>query len=984
MFLAGCAVELSSDLSLDEFNRSPSGINVSAGDAVVSCDLTITTMELAVLDAGCVFKSASGHVASCLATSAVGDIWSCDATVLENAEHGTWTIDYVFARDTDGNKLRATGAELVADTTPPGDGVLRGEPGRVDLAVTSASADTTPPTITTFDGVSLTVYPGSPVTCRVLTDEDPVKNIGCTFVPDDGSESISCLSHGSDTCYAPVPSNVDVGVIYNEINHFARDASLNLSVGFASKSLTVIVEPTTGTIAVDMSALLGACTGASWGIDPGGLSGSADLAATDIAPGAYTITWLDTALACTNPAPELKAVVLEEATTFDLVSANYTTKSTFSSVNTEVCLGGCPGGAPPGGGAWEMVWDDEPIPASPQFVATGTGNVTGVAPAQGDFYVGRDYTLNWTPEAGHTTPSPNAITAAGDYQGNYIDLGGDTCAAYTADYTANDGWSTTVDEGDPAAAELTFDFYARPATANQDANFVVAECTAPACGGTNTIADFNDAAILIGFNSSGTIDVRDGDIYCDAPGETPCNNTVPYVPGEWYHFVVNASIAAQSYTVQVETCDDGLVTVMTDAQFRTSAQPVASLGYHAAWSSQTENLDINLATEGAWMPGVCSGVETCASEGYNCGSPLDECGDVVADAPCGTCGGSDVCFPEGTCCAPNTTVCTDPDPNYECGVWPDGCGSTVNCDTGGETCDERVPGESCAGGQCVAGAAPYVFVTPADVGVTIGPGVVAPVPTEVYSGPTTIEVNGTVIENVIFASCPWISANNVLFRNVIVNCNDGFFGVVINGANGVTIEYSTLRGGTDKSLWLHNVANVTFYRNDIWGGEDWVYMDASLDNMRFEDNYMHHMLGGAGTHADGFQWEGTTGTTFVLRGNYFSVNNSGLENRITDLLNIDYDSGFVTFENNFIAEPFGWYTLRYYNTPGGIVRNNIFGQGFKTALPAGDSPSHALYAFPNAGSTTFECNRYEDGTFVEPQYVNGDVTYIVSGCQSYP
>jgi hypothetical protein len=734
--------------------------------------------------------------------------------------------------------------------------------------------------------------------------------------------------------------------------------------------------------------------------------------------------------------PELKAVVLDTTTTFDLVSSNYTARSTFAGVNVDVGLEVPPappdyGLAPPGGGAWSI--ESDLVPG--QFAAAGTGDVTGVVPSQGDFYVGRAYTLTWTPVADHTTPADSAITTSGTYQGNYIDQGADACAGYTADYSASSGWGTTVDTANAAAEDLTFDFYAKPSGANPHALFAVSEST--------PLDSFENAAILIRFNDNnpGTIDVRNGPGYCSAPGETACATDVEYVVGEWYHFVVNASISQQSYTVDVETCDDGLVTVMTDAAFRTggAATPPETLQYHNAWSANADAIQINLATEGAWTPGVCT-PGTCGGVPATCGAPPDGCGGSLS---CGTCSEPNpVCDNAYNCCDPEPLATT-------CGAAV--CGSAIN------NCDETVDCGSCSGtdvctqGQCVAGGipgAPYVHVTPADVGVTVGVGVVAPVPTQSYAGPSTLSASnlatavtnghasgsGTVgdpwlIENVIINGTLYPETDNIVLRNVDIRTGAGDFysiyyrcGAPGESCSNIVVEYSTIsgceqpckvfRGAFDEiSGGLRKYQNLIWRNNDVQGGHDFWHFDGDLDGWIVENNYVHDSNAGGSRHVDGFQLGeypeyGVTQGAITVRGNWFTHNTTkddynldpadkGGLNAILFMTGSQANNNTnVIFENNFVGD-WGqdqialWAANRCSDADSCIFRYNVYDDIWQTQLPAAGAPSHIVWYDDGCSNgncnapSEVRCERYQDGTFVQDAYIR-DGTNITTGCPAYP
>jgi hypothetical protein len=104
--------------------------------------------------------------------------------------------------------------------------------------------------------------------------------------------------------------------------------------------------------------------------------------------------------------------------------------------------------------------------------------------------------------------------------------------------------------------------------------------------------------MLIRFSAANEIMARDGAGYgCDG-------NCPGYLADTWYHFSGTANVGTATYSVQYETCDDGLVALATNFAFRTSALPVASLGYHAAAVDTTGTVEVDQMT---W---VIPGTET--------------------------------------------------------------------------------------------------------------------------------------------------------------------------------------------------------------------------------------------------------------------------------------------------------------------------------------------------------------------------------------
>lgn len=244
LLVAGCALEFSADeLQLDEFDRTPAGVTVDSAPQTTTCQMTIIPQGVRTVQfAICSFVSPGGRKAGCLASSHIANVWSCDVTIPEDTEANTWTIEYVFAQDDAGGKFFITGAELVADTGAGGAGgygVLAGDPTRVDLAVTSPAEDVDPPVITGFSALPATVAPGGTVTCTILAnDASPWKDSGCTFLPNDSSASVSCISHGGLVCPIDISPTADGGVTYTEVNHFVRDTALNVTIGNLSRSFS--------------------------------------------------------------------------------------------------------------------------------------------------------------------------------------------------------------------------------------------------------------------------------------------------------------------------------------------------------------------------------------------------------------------------------------------------------------------------------------------------------------------------------------------------------------------------------------------------------------------------------------------------------------------------------------------------------------------------------------------------------------------------
>lgn len=257
---------------------------------------------------------------------------------------------------------------------------------------------------------------------------------------------------------------------------------------------------------------------------------------------------------------------------------------------------------------------------------------------------------------------------------------------------------------------------------------------------------------------------------------------------------------------------------------------------------------------------------------------------------------------------------------------------------------------------------PNDYVTPEDVGVTIGVGVIAPVPTT-HVGSQKITAAGTLLENVVVDGCVTVEADNVTIRNVIINCA-GYYPIKANESTvrtGLNIHHSRINGLIDAKLFLfNNATNVTVADNELLGGDDTVFADGALDGFVFTRNYRHDPLGDSSSHLDGFQlgeFDVTTGDLEISY-NYFDEIPNGIG--VTDLIFATNDAEVhIDVTGNYIAEH-GWYTLRAYNEATLSVVDNTIEAGVNwVALLNSPGPHH------------FACNYFTDGTPVTAADIAG-------------
>gem|GEM_PF-639845 len=148
------------------------------------------------------------------------------------------------------------------------------------------------------------------------------------------------------------------------------------------------------------------------------------------------------------------------------------------------------------------------------------------------------------------------------------DTSGDTCV------TSSSIWQnasfTSRDDVFMAEFDMT------PHSNNMDGAFAIS---------SGAVSAFSDCAVIVRFNASGQIDVRNGGVY-DADA------TVSYTAGTNYHFRVVADVVAHTYSVYVTPQGATEYTLATNYLFRSEQSAVTTLSNRAVWSLSGTSHDV--------------------------------------------------------------------------------------------------------------------------------------------------------------------------------------------------------------------------------------------------------------------------------------------------------------------------------------------------------------------------------------------------------
>ena len=313
-------------------------------------------------------------------------------------------------------------------------------------------------------------------------------------------------------------------------------------------------------------------------------------------------------------------------------------------------------------------------------------------------------------------------------------------------------------------------------------------------------------------------------------------------------------------------------------------------------------------------------------------------------------------------------------------------GSGGSAGMGGSAGTGGSAGAGGSGDPCDFENVPYGHVEASDVGVCIGVGVVAPAPTDAYTGPMTL-TSATTIENVVVDGCLRVEGDGVTLRNVVINC-DGLYPVRADGAANLTVEYSQVNCTSSSKVFLvDNFTNLTVRKNETTGCQDLFFVEGAVDGFTAEYNYFRDLNIDAAAHADGFQIGEFTRTTgqMTVRGNFFHPNSDGGK---TDIVFATNESAVdIVLEDNFF-EIWGLRTIRCGNESACTVRHNVYEQAFENIDYPGGVGKLLFMQVTSSEPAAFECNRLEDGSLVEEMAGNLDrvagATHVTTGCPPFP
>ena len=211
----------------------------------------------------------------------------------------------------------------------------------------------------------------------------------------------------------------------------------------------------------------------------------------------------------------------------------------------------------------------------------------------------------------------------------------------------------------------------------------------------------------------------------------------------------------------------------------------------------------------------------------------------------------------------------------------------------------------------------------------------------IYTGPSTITVDGTIIEGVKINHSLKIKANNVTIRDVFMDCGGSWYCINANfGLNlNLLIEDSTLT----------NVASAHILGSEIIARRNEMYISGG-DAMKFvnnnlvEGNWVHHPIGtNVGAHADGIQISGGINNVFNCNNFDIPVNVPGTNSNAC-LYASPWTTGVSIIDNLIIKNNWcngGNFAMSITNASNVEIKNNQFGNDCNYGLLGGSVISTA-------------------------------------------
>src|SRR6185437_1360481 len=585
--------------------------------------------------AGCTVPVASVTVSPASATVLTGQAIQLTATPKDangNPLTGrtvTWSSSNtsVAIADVNGNVTAlAPGSATITATS-------EGQSGTAAITVTNVpvnSVTVTPATASVQQGqtVQLSASPkdanGNPLSGRVVTWSSSNTSVatvtgnGLVTGGAAGSATITATSEGKTGTAAITVTLVPVASV--TVSPASPTVTAGQTVQLTATPKDANGNPLTGRTITWSSSNTSVATVSSSGLVSGVVAGSATITATSEGQsGTAAITVTNVSVASVTVSPATASVVAGQTVQLTATpkDANGTALTgrvvTWSSSNTAVASVNASGlvtGGAAGSATITATSEGKTGTAAITVTSVPVASVT-VTPASASVAAGQTVQLTATPKDANGNPltgrvvtwsSSNTSVATVNGSGLVSGVVAGT-ATITATSEGQSGTSAiTVTGAAPGCATSTTAFQ-NSAFASQNGSFTATFDATPNGAGLDAAtglsqgaaAAYTDLAVIIRFNTGGTIDARNGGAYAAA-------NTIPYTAGTSYHFRIVVDVPSHTYAAYVTPAGGAEQTIGTGFAFRTEQSTVTALANWALTAITGTHTVCNFSLSGVTPP----------------------------------------------------------------------------------------------------------------------------------------------------------------------------------------------------------------------------------------------------------------------------------------------------------------------------------------------------------------------------------------------
>src|SRR6185295_2940954 len=517
------------------------------------------------------------------------------------------------------------------------------------VPVASVTVSPASATVLTGQAIQLTATPkdanGNPLTGRVVTWSSSNTSVatvtgnGLVTGGAAGSATITATSEGKTGTAAITVTLVPVASV--TVSPASPTVTAGQTVQLTATPKDANGNPLTGRTITWSSSNTSVATVSSSGLVSGVVAGSATITATSEGQsGTAAITVTNVSVASVTVSPATASVVAGQTVQLTATpkDANGTALTgrvvTWSSSNTAVASVNASGlvtGGAAGSATITATSEGKTGTAAITVTIVPVASVT-VTPASAGVPAGQTVQLTATPKDANGTPltgrtitwsSSNTSVATVNASGLVSGLVAGT-ATITATSEGQSGTSAITVTPPSSICPTSSTTFQNSAFTSQNGSFTATFDATPNGTGLDVAtglsqgaaAAYTDLAVIIRFNTGGTIDARNGGAYAAA-------NTIPYTAGTSYHFRIVVDVPSHTYAAYVTPAGGAEQTIGTGFAFRTEQSTVTALANWALTAITGTHTTCNFTIAGSTPPAPVATVTlTPASPTVNEGQTL--------------------------------------------------------------------------------------------------------------------------------------------------------------------------------------------------------------------------------------------------------------------------------------------------------------------------------------------------------------------------